>query len=117
MAKQQKVNNIGIDAKPPKETCSDNKCPWHGHVKIRGQVLEGKVVSAKAYKSAVVEIEYLHYVPKYERYERRRSKITVHNPECIRAKEGDIVRIGETRPLSKTKHFVIFEIVKRGEAS
>jgi small subunit ribosomal protein S17 len=31
------------------------------------------------------------------------------------AKEGDIVRIGETRPLSKTKNFVVIEIVKRKE--
>lgn len=107
------AKNIGIEATPPKDLCSDKKCPWHGNVKIRGQILEGKVVSTKPYKTAIVEIEYLHYVPKYERYERRRSKIPAHNPECIRAKVGDYVRIGETRPLSKTKHFVVFEVVKK----
>ena len=46
---------------------------------------------------------------KFERYEKRRTRIKVHNPECINAKEGDIVKISECRPLSKTKNFVIIE--------
>ncbi len=46
---------------------------------------------------------------KYERYEKKRTKLHVHNPECIDANIGDIVRIAETRPISKTKNFVIIE--------
>ncbi|OYT42226.1 MAG: 30S ribosomal protein S17 [Candidatus Aenigmarchaeota archaeon ex4484_224] len=114
--KKAKHNNIGIDwIEPPSSTCNDPKCPWHGHIKIRGQVLKGIVVSAKPIKTAVVRIDYLHWVPKFERYERRRSKIYAHNPPCINAKEGDLVYVGETRPLSKTKHFVVLQILKRGE--
>lgn len=101
--------NIGIEAKPPAQACEDKNCCWHGDVRIRGRIFEGVVVSAKARRTAVVEIPYFHYVPKYERYERRTSRITCHNPDCVGAKEGDRVRIGECRPLSKTKHHIIFE--------
>ena len=105
------ARNIGIDAIAPKNECSDNKCAWHGILSIRGNILQGKVVSTKARKTAVVKREFLHFLRKYERYERRHSKINAYNPECISAKEGDIVTIAECRPVSKTKHFVVIEKV------
>lgn len=111
MAKK-KVRNIGIEVKPPEETCEDPFCPFHGTLPVRGKILEGIVVSSKAQKTAIVERQYLHYLTKFERYERRHSKIAAYNPECISAKEGDRVRIAECRPLSKTKTFVIIEKVK-----
>jgi small subunit ribosomal protein S17 len=83
------------------------------NISFRGKTFVGKVVSAKAHKSATIQWERRIYVPKYERYEKRRSKINVHNPPSINAKEGDTVRVMETRPLSKTKNFVIIE--KLGE--
>ncbi len=104
--------DIGIDARAPEKKCSDEKCPWHGKLSVRGKILEGKVVSVKSAKTAIVERHYFHYLPKYERYERRHSRIAAYNPECIAAKEGDVVRIAECRPLSKTKAFVIIEVVK-----
>jgi len=106
-----KAKNIGIDAMPPKNECQDNKCPFHGVLSIRGNILQGRVVSTKARKTAVVKREFLHFLRKYERYERRHSKINAYNPECISAKEGDMVTIAECRPLSKTKHFVVVEKV------
>lgn len=81
---------------------------------IRGAVLQGKVVSAKMPKTVVVERKIIRYVQKFERYKKVRSKVKAHNPENINAKEGDIVKIGETRKLSKTKNFVVLEIVKKG---
>jgi len=110
--KKQKTRNIGIDAKQPDKTCEDKKCPWHGTLPVRRKILEGIVVSAKAQKTAIVKKEYIHYVPKFERYERRHSRIAAYNPECISAKEGDKVKIAECRPLSKTKSFVVVEVVK-----
>jgi small subunit ribosomal protein S17 len=56
----------------------------------------------------------LKYVPKFMRYERRRSRIPSHNPPCIDAKEGDRVIIAECRPISKTVSFVVVE--KKEEA-
>lgn len=106
-----RMKDVGIDVKPPEKECNDEKCPFHGKLKIRGKILEGKVVSARAQKTVIVERNYLLYIPKYERYERRRSRIPAYNPECINAKEGDTVRIAECRPLSKTKSFVVIEVL------
>ena len=80
---------------------------------IRGNVFEGKVVSAKAAKTVTVERILIQYVPKYERYKKVKSKVKAHNPESINAKEGDNVRIGETRRISKTKNFIVMEILKK----
>jgi small subunit ribosomal protein S17 len=95
--------------KKPSRTCDDPNCPFHGKLRIRGKMLEGVVVSEKMERSASIRIDSLRYIPKYERYERRHSKITAHNPPCIDAKRGDKVKIVECRPLSKTKAFVIVE--------
>jgi small subunit ribosomal protein S17 len=54
-----------------------------------------------------VEWTYLHYLQKYERYEKRRTRVKAHNPACINVKKGDKVRIAECRPLSKTVNFVV----------
>lgn len=110
--KMAKHRNIGLEAKPPSASCADPKCPWHGKLPVRGRQFIGKVVSDKAKKTAVVEWEYPFYLYKYERYERRRTKVHAYNPECISAKKGDMVKIAECRPLSKTKSFVIIEKIE-----
>jgi len=68
-------------------------------------------------KTVIVRRDYVRYVPKYKRYERRKSHIPAHNPPCIDAKVGDWVRIAECRPLSKTVSFVVIEKIKSGERS
>ncbi|MBI4010345.1 MAG: 30S ribosomal protein S17 [Candidatus Aenigmarchaeota archaeon] len=107
-----KARNIGIDVKPPEKTCEDVNCPFHGTLGVRGNLIQGKVVSTRAQKTAVIEKNYQHYLPKYERFERRHSRIVAYNPECVGAKEGNVVSIAECRPLSKTKAFVVIEKVK-----
>jgi small subunit ribosomal protein S17 len=107
------ARNIGLEVKPPEQECTDKNCPFHGVLPVRGQILEGIVVSDKMDKTVVVQQEYLKYISKYERYERRRSKIHAHNPPCINARIGDFVKIAECRPLSKTKAFVVIEKVER----
>jgi len=84
-------------------------------ITVRGKTFTGKVVSAKMHKTVVVEWERRVLNPKFERYEKRRSKVKAHNPESIDAKEGDIVRIQETRPISKTKNFAVIEILTKAE--
>lgn len=106
------ARDIGIKATPPRQSCEDPKCPWHGKLPVRGQVVDGRVISSKAQRTVIIEREYLHFIPKYERYERRRSRITAYKPDCIEVKVGDVVRAAECRPLSKTKHFVVIEKVK-----
>jgi len=64
-------------------------------------------VSMKMKKTATILHEYVVYVKKYERYERRRRKIHAHLPPCLDVKVGDKVIIGECRPLAKTVSFVV----------
>jgi small subunit ribosomal protein S17 len=78
----------------------------------RGATFTGIVKSAKMSKTVTVEWERRKFIPKYERYEKRRTRIKAHNPEHINAKEGDKVVIKETKPISKTKHFIVVEIIK-----
>lgn len=100
---------MALVLKKPKKTCEDRNCPFHGELPIRGRILEGVVVSAKMDKTVIVQRDYLQYVPKYKRYERRRSRIPSHNPPCLNVKEGDRVKIAECRPISKTVSFVVIE--------
>jgi small subunit ribosomal protein S17 len=79
---------------------------------IRGNIFEGKVISAKAQKTITVQRELTHYISKYERYKKVFSKIKAHVPEGMKVEEGDIVRIGETRKISKTKTFILIKVIK-----
>lgn len=81
----------------------------------RGRTFLGTVTSTKAQKTATVEWERRRMVTKYERYERRRSKVKAHIPDNIELQVGDKVRIGECRPISKTKRFIILEKIKQTE--
>ena len=103
------ANDIGLDVQPPTESCKDEKCPWHGTLPVRGTQLSGTVVSAKQQGTVVIEREYLKYIPKYERYEKRTSRYLAHAPPCMQAKAGDQVGIMECRPLSKRVSFVVVE--------
>lgn len=102
---------IDPSIKTPEEECDDPNCPFHGTLAVRGRVLEGEVVSAKMDKTVVVEREHAEKIPKYERYEKRSSGILAHNPPCIDAQQGDKVKVGECRKLSKQKAFVVLEKV------
>jgi small subunit ribosomal protein S17 len=103
------IRNIGINVPIPKESCNDPLCPFHGKISIRGRLLEGIVLKNRAERTIVVRREYLHYIPKYKRYEKRRKNISAHCPPCISVKEGDKVTIAECRPISKTVSFVVIE--------
>ena len=100
---------MSLTFKKPRKQCNDRNCPFHGALSIRGQVLEGFVVSSKMDKTVIVRRDYFHFVPKFLRYERRSSRIPSHNPPCINVKQGDFVKIAECRPLSKTVSFVVVE--------
>ena len=80
---------------------------------VRGSVLEGIVASTSMDKTVIVEREYVVFIPKYERYMKRRSRVPAHVPQGIELEIGDQVKIAETRPISKTKSHVVVEITKR----
>jgi len=107
------ARNIGIQVKAPEVECDDKNCPFHGNLPVRGQSFVGVVVSDKPHKTVIIKREVVKYIKKYERYGRRTTKLAAHNPPCIHARVGDIVRVMECRPISKTKAFVVVEKLGR----
>jgi small subunit ribosomal protein S17 len=97
------------------DICDDKKCFKHGGVKVRGELLGGKVVSAKGRRTVIVERTKTQYFSKYRKWARGTSRIAAHNPGCINAQVGDMVTLAETRKLSKTKAWTITSI--KGEGS
>ncbi|CAK7338535.1 unnamed protein product [Dovyalis caffra] len=113
--------NIGLGFKTPREaiegTYIDKKCPFSGTVSIRGRILAGTCHSAKMVRTIIVRRNYLHWVKKYQRYEKRHSNIPAHVSPCFRVKEGDHVIIGQCRPLSKTVRFNVLKVIPAGSSA
>ena len=80
----------------------------------RRQERRGVVVSDKGDKSIVVKVEMTRAHPKYKKVVRRSRRFHAHD-EQNSAAVGDIVRIVETRPISKTKHWRLAEIVEKAK--
>ncbi len=76
--------------------------------------LEGRVVSSKMQKTVTVLLERQVQHPLYGKYARRSTRVHAHD-EAGECREGDLVRIVECRPLSKTKNFRVVEIVQRAQ--
>jgi small subunit ribosomal protein S17 len=73
----------------------------------------GRVVSDKMDKTVVVAVDSVRRHPLYHKRITRTSKFMAHD-EQNNCKSGDLVRIEETRPLSKNKRWIVREIVERG---
>ena len=80
----------------------------------RQQVKTGVVVSAKMDKTVTVAVENTVTHRLYHRYLKRTSKFHAHD-EANQVKEGDVVEIVSSRPLSKTKRWRVRRVVKRAE--
>ena len=76
----------------------------------------GQVVSTKMQKTIVVEVEMRKAHPKYKRIIKSSKKFYAHD-EQNSARVGDVVRIRESRPLSKLKRWALEEIVRRSSLS
>ena len=80
----------------------------------RRKVREGIVVSDRMDKTAVVQVERLVRHPLYRRVVRRTQRYHVHDPEN-QCGGGDLVRIMESRPLSKTKRWRLVSLLRKAE--
>lgn len=105
--------SIGIVVAFPEKSCNEEKCPFHGNLKIHGRIFVGTVIKPVFHKTATIEFPRQFYVAKYERFEKRRTRVKAHVPPCLEVVKGDTLKIAETRPLSKTKMFVAVEVVKQ----
>jgi len=112
--------NIGIPGVvPPKvkaEECKDISCPFHGETRIRGKITQGVVVSKKSKNTVIIRRDYVQFVKKYQRYERRNTRLACHLTDCLshEIEIGDLVRVGESRKISKTKAFIVIEKISGG---
>merc|ERR1719231_1622394 len=112
--------NVGLGFKTPHEakygTYIDKHCPFTGNVNIRGRILTGKVASTKMERTITVRRDYLHYIKKYNRFEKRHKMVSAHISPCFRVEEGDDVTIGQCRPLAKTVRFNVLKVDTKGSA-
>ena len=74
----------------------------------------GTIISDKMDKTVVVSVETLTHHPLYKKTMKRVARYKAHNNDN-QAKTGDLVKIVETRPLSKEKRWRVAEIIKKGE--
>ena len=79
--------------------------------------MKGVVKSTKMKRTLIIRRDYLHYVPKYQRYEKRHRNLAAHISPAFRVKDGDAVTVGECRPLSKTVKFNVIRIDRAQRAS
>nr|CAJ17182.1 ribosomal protein S11e [Dascillus cervinus] len=110
--------SVGLGFETPREamegTYVDKKCPFTGNVSIRGRILTGVVQKMKMQRTIVIRRDYLHYIRKYNRFQKRHRNMSVHLSPCFRDVEnGDVVTIGECRPLSKTVRFNVLKVTKQ----
>ena len=107
--KMKEKKKTGKEEKDSK--CSDKFCPFHGHLKARGRIFEG-YVTRKFPTRVAVEFERSVYVQKYERYEKKKTRIHARLPKCMEVEVGDYIKIRECKPLSKIIHFVVIEKIR-----
>ncbi|XP_004707454.1 40S ribosomal protein S11-like [Echinops telfairi] len=109
--------NIGLGCKTPKEaiegTYTDKKCPFTDNISIRGRILSGVVTKMKMQRTIVICRDYLHYIRKDNRFEKRHKNMSVHLfPSFGDVQISDIVTVGKCRPLSKTVCSSVLKVTK-----
>lgn len=114
------TRSVGLGFKTPeaaiKGTYIDKKCPFTGNVSIRGRILKGVVTSTKMNRTIVIRRDYLRFIRKYRRYEKRHKTLSAHASPAFLIKEGDVVTVGQCRPLSKTVRFNVLKVESATEA-
>jgi small subunit ribosomal protein S17 len=104
-----------MHSKPPRERPAERKpiarTPKPQSERGRRQERRGVVVSSAMDKTIVVKVDTIKAHPRYKKVVRRSAKFHAHD-EQNSANVGDVVRIVETRPLSKTKHWKLVQIVE-----
>ena len=80
------------------------------------KIRTGEVISTTMDKTAVVELVWKIRHPIYRKQMRRVTKLYLHDPDQ-QCRVGDLVRIQETRPISKTKHWRLLEILQRKQVA
>lgn len=92
----------------------DKKCPFTSDVSIRGRIFKGVVLSNKMKRTVILRRDYLHYIRKYNRFEKRHHNLPAHlSPAFARTQIGNVVTVGQCRPLCKTVRFNVLRVEKK----
>lgn len=91
-------------------TYIDNKCPFTGNVRIRGRILNGIVQKLKMQRTIVIRRDYLHYVRKYSRFEKRHKNMSVHLSPAFRFVQKFLYSSIQTK--EKIPHFYSYQTSK-----
>jgi small subunit ribosomal protein S11e len=103
--KQLVDNTLTPSAHSLEVSPSEEDCSSRGLLYFRGLV-----ISTKMRNTIIIRRNFLHYITKYNRFEKRHRNIAAHISPCFRVKEGDIVTVGQCRPLSKTVSFNVLKV-------
>merc|ERR1711998_615382 len=107
---------VGLGIKTPRSaiegTYVDKKCPWTGNVTVRGKMITGVIKTTKMKNTVIIRKDYLHYIKKYQRFEKRHKNTPVHVSPAFRVKPGDEILAGQCRPLSKTVRFNLVKVLR-----
>jgi len=107
---------VGLGIKTPRTaiegTYVDKKCPWTGSVNIRGKLITGVIKTTKMKNTVIIRKDYLHYIKKYNRFEKRHKNTPVHCSPAFRVKPGDEILAGQCRPISKTVRFNMLKVIR-----
>eukprot|EP00742_Colponemidia_sp_Colp-10_P006500 GILJ01006963.1.p1 GENE.GILJ01006963.1~~GILJ01006963.1.p1 ORF type:complete len:166 (-),score=39.28 GILJ01006963.1:52-549(-) len=113
--------NVGLGFVTPKTAINgryiDKKCPFTGDVSIRGRIIRGTVFSTKMKRSVVIRRNYLHFVSKYQRYQKRHKNFTVHCSPAFEPKLGDDVIAGQCRSLAKTITYNVLSVLAKAKST
>ena len=82
----------------------------------RGRIFEGFVIK-KFPTRVVIEFERTLYIPKYERYFKKKTRLHAKLPNDLNVDLGDYIKIQECRPISKIIHFLVLEVVRKASES
>ena len=109
---EETVQDETVQVEAAQVETAETKEP-QGEAGRRGRkVRTGRVVSDKADKTVTVVVERKFAHPLYGKLVKRRKRLHAHD-ETNQYREGDVVRIMETRPLSKTKRWRVIELLRR----
>ena len=83
-----------------------------GTVNIRGKLMTGVIKTTKMKNTVIIRKDYLHYIKKYNRFEKRHKNTPVHVSPAFRVKPGDEILAGQCRPISKTVRFNMLKVIR-----
>ena len=97
---------VAVSPAPPRRHCAA------GNVNIRGKMLTGVIKTTKMKNTVIIRKDFLHYIKKYNRFEKRHKNTPVHVSPAFRVKPGDEILAGQCRPLSKTVRFNMLKMIR-----